>query len=315
MNRRDGYQSLVLVATGLALGILVTFQIYQMREPTRLQADASQDLATSVELGGEIYLEQCAACHGPGGEGGIAPALASVDFLEGIADGQLFSLIRSGVPGTAMPAWSQSFGGPLTDQEVQQLVDFIRAWESQEVLIEVSDPLADPDRGAEIYAATCFACHGKDGEGTSRAPALNDAELLNQFDDDWFRETISEGRPSAGMPTWGTVLSPQEIDNVVSFLATWRSRPSDANPGQEAEVASDPELIFITNCAACHGAAGEGGVGPALVANSFVAALEQHELLDFLGQGRAGTAMPGFLDKLSQSELNALAGLLSSWQP
>lgn len=315
MNRSDDYQRLVLVATGLALGILVTFQIYQMREPTRLQADAAQDLATSVEAGGEIYLEQCAACHGPGGEGGLAPALASVDFLEGIADGQLFSLIRSGVPGTAMPAWSQSFGGPLTDQEVQQLVSFIRAWESQEVVIEVSDPLADPDRGAEIYAATCFACHGKDGEGTTRAPALNDAELLNRFEDDWFRETISEGRPSAGMPTWGTVLSPQEIDNVVSYLATWRSRSSDAGPDQGAETAINAEVLFITNCAACHGAAGEGGVGSALVANSLVADLERDELVDFLARGRADTAMPGFEEKLSQSELNALAGLLSSWQP
>jgi mono/diheme cytochrome c family protein len=138
------------------------------------------------------------------------------------ADETLASLIRTGVPGTVMPAWGQAFGGPFTDEQVSQLVAFIRAWEATapEATPVVSAP--DPVRGATLYANTCFICHGENGQGTDRAPKLNDPAMLRDFDDAWYRKTISNGRPAKGMPTWGTVLSPQQIDDVVALFAAWR---------------------------------------------------------------------------------------------
>jgi mono/diheme cytochrome c family protein len=42
------------------------------------------------------------------------------------------------------------------------------------------------------------------------------------LNDAWYRNTIAHGRPAKGMPTWGTVLSPAQINDVVALLAAWR---------------------------------------------------------------------------------------------
>lgn len=117
---------------------------------------------------------------------------------------------------------AQAFGSPLTDQQVTQLVAFIRAWDptASEIMPTVSAP--DLVRGATIFAETCFICHGENGQGTDHAPKLNDPATLRDFDNTWYRNTIAHGRPAKGMPTWGTVLSPQQIDDVVALIAAWR---------------------------------------------------------------------------------------------
>jgi len=79
----------------------------------------------------------------------------------------------------------------------------------------------DARRGARIYAVTCAACHGENGQGGT-ALAINDPDKLQQFDDEWYAETIAQGRPAQGMPAWGTVLSPQQIGDLVALIDTWR---------------------------------------------------------------------------------------------
>src|SRR3970282_2198161 len=105
-----------------------------------------------------------------------------------------------------------------------QLVAFIRAWEptAPEIVPVVIEP--DPVRGATIFAETCFICHGENGQGTDRAPMLNDPATLRDFDNAWYRNTIAHGRPAKGMPTWGTVLGPQQIDDLVALISAGRER-------------------------------------------------------------------------------------------
>ena len=58
-----------------------------------------------------LYGQNCAGCHGVGGKGGAAVALANPVFLA-IADDTVIRRIASnGVPGTPMPAFAQSAGG------------------------------------------------------------------------------------------------------------------------------------------------------------------------------------------------------------
>src|SRR3972149_961264 len=130
LRPRENYTTQLSIALILTLSILVTFQVYVGREPERIRADVAADRETSITAGGTRYSNNCAACHGGNGEGGVGPALNSRALLSAVPDETLFSLINTGVPRTNMPAWGQVFGGPFTNEEVTQLVIFIRAWEA-----------------------------------------------------------------------------------------------------------------------------------------------------------------------------------------
>jgi len=58
--------------------------------------------------------------------------------------------------------------------------------------------------------------------------ALNDPQKLKAFDDGWYRATIAKGRPDKGMPTWGTVLAPQQISDLLALLDLWRQNAAPA---------------------------------------------------------------------------------------
>jgi mono/diheme cytochrome c family protein len=222
MKKRENYAQWVAAALILSVGILIAFQIYILREPGRIQNVLAADKSEQVARGQQLFASNCATCHGKNGEGDIGPTLNSKKFLQTTDDGIIFSLISSGVPGTAMPSWSQVHGGPFTDEQINDLVGFVRNWEPTATDAGKPSPTPNPALGANIWKATCYACHGVNGEGTERAPALNDQALLSQFDNNWFRQTISDGRPSKGMPTWGKVLSPEQINAVVAFIRQWQ---------------------------------------------------------------------------------------------
>ena len=77
--------------------------------------------------GANLYAIHCISCHGVSGKGGIGPALARPWY--GLRpDLTIRSTVQRGVPGFAMPAWSQTFGGPLSDQQVDDLVMLILGW-------------------------------------------------------------------------------------------------------------------------------------------------------------------------------------------
>ena len=239
MRHKENYQPYIIVALGLSLAILGTFQAYIWREPERIIRDRAAERQAAEEFGWDLYNENCVACHGKNGEGGVGPALNERRLLESAVDEVLFSLIRTGIPGTLMPAWGQVFGGPFTDEQVSQIVIFIRAWEPTAPVIEPQVEKPDPVRGAGIYERTCFICHGENGRGTDIAPALNNPERLKKLDDAWYRSTIMHGRPAKGMPTWGTVLSPPQISDLVALLAAWREGNTVA--------ANIPLATFVTN--------------------------------------------------------------------
>lgn len=231
MRLRENYTPLVGTAFGLTLAILFSFQVYLLREPGRIARDIARDQAAAKSAGGELFVQNCASCHGDNGEGVDAPALNDKRFLSETHDDVIFNIINSGIPVTEMPAWNLAHGGPFTDQQVRQLVAFIRNWEATAPDRREQAQEGDPAKGLAIFSSTCFACHGDNGQGTSKAPALNDAMKLARFDDEWYAETIANGRPSKGMPTWGTVLSPAQIDDIVALLRAWQHGETVNLPG------------------------------------------------------------------------------------
>ncbi len=217
----ENYSRLLWATLILALLILFAFQIYINREPTRIQTVRAVDKAANVTAGELLYQQNCASCHGEEGQGEDAPALNNLALLKNTSDETLFDLASNGIPGTEMPAWNQNRGGPFTSEEIRQIVAFIRSWEPTAPDLGPRRMQVDAKRGARIFGATCAFCHGSEGQGGS-APAINDPARLQMFDDQWYAETIAKGRPTQGMPVWGTVLSPQQIGDVVALISAWR---------------------------------------------------------------------------------------------
>jgi mono/diheme cytochrome c family protein len=118
----------------------------------------------------------------------------------------------------------------LTDEDVKDVVAFIRAWEPTAPEIEPMVFVPDAARGALLFSSTCELCHGANGMGGDEAPAINDPARLASLEDDWYRATIMNGRPAKGMPTWGTVLSPDQVEDLIALIDAWRE-------GSEVEAA------------------------------------------------------------------------------
>ena len=118
-----------MIAGLVFMAVLVAgFIAYRVREPS-LRADAQRSQTASyTKIGRHLFADNCAECHGDNGEGGgDAPTLNAKQFLDSTSDGQIEALVAGGVSGTEMPAWSLEFGGTLTDEQVKQLVTYLRS--------------------------------------------------------------------------------------------------------------------------------------------------------------------------------------------
>ena len=95
MRSRENYTPFVTTGFGLTLAILLVFQVYIVREPSRIQVVESADRAAAVKAGRDLYADNCVACHGANGEGKAGPALNSSELLKMTADQTFFSLIQN----------------------------------------------------------------------------------------------------------------------------------------------------------------------------------------------------------------------------
>lgn len=109
--------------------LVVAFPLYRLREPS-LRSEAKAQQATEYQrIGDGLFNQSCASCHGKSATGGSAPTLNSKQFLSATSDGQAALIITGGVPGSSMSAWSQDFGGPLTAEQIRQIVTYVRSLE------------------------------------------------------------------------------------------------------------------------------------------------------------------------------------------
>jgi mono/diheme cytochrome c family protein len=111
------------------LFLVASFPLYKAVEgPRRTHALAARQAAL-VTTGRQLWALNCSSCHGENGQGGVGPALRSKQFLSGITDEQMHRIVAAGITGTAMPAWLNEFGGPLTDDQIAAVVAYVRAWQ------------------------------------------------------------------------------------------------------------------------------------------------------------------------------------------
>ena len=100
--------------------------------------------------GGQLYAQNCAVCHGQNGEGRVGANLAQ-DWPSIRPDLRVKAVIESGVEGTFMPPWSQANGGPLTDQDINDITAYILTWTSEGIEPAGQEPMNGPLTGWVVW--------------------------------------------------------------------------------------------------------------------------------------------------------------------
>ncbi|MCH8805147.1 MAG: respiratory nitrate reductase subunit gamma [Planctomycetes bacterium] len=161
-----------------------------------LNGTRTAGLANGKLTGRGLYVSQCARCHGTSGRGDGAGAKSPTfstrprDFVTAhyhfvttenaiASDDDLFRAIRSGLPGSGMPAYTE-----LTNEQIWSLVavlnEFREGSESPGPTLAVgTPPLATPEsiaRGRTLYES-CTGCHGPEGRGDGGTIAYDWREL------------------------------------------------------------------------------------------------------------------------------------------
>jgi mono/diheme cytochrome c family protein len=207
--------------------------------PGRPRPDARELAPTEVTAFAPLYARNCAGCHGQTGRLGAARPLNDAVYLAVVPPERMRQVIATGVPGTAQPAFAISAGGPLTDQQIDVLVQGIKdRWRRPDIVAGYQVPAyaaspassgnaASVDGGRAVFAAACAGCHGEDGRGGSKGGAVADPSYLALVSEQHLRTTVIAGRSDLGMPDWRldgapAPLTPQQISDVVAWLVAQR---------------------------------------------------------------------------------------------
>lgn len=176
--------------------------------------------------------------------------------------------------------------------------------------------------GAELYGRMCAVCHGRGGEGykADQAPALRHRAFLGSASDMFLRDAIRQGREGTTMSAWGAghggPLGPDDIGDLLAFIRMWEHWPRP--PLDERMLHGDRargEKIFAKECARCHGARGKGGPNVSIGNPGLLADASNGFLRYAIREGRSGTAMPAFGDKLQDQGVEDVVAFVRSLMP
>lgn len=210
----------------LLLALVVTGAAYTAVAPG--QADAAptiNDAEGDVDRGQELFLANCATCHGlqaQGGTGGpslIGVGAASVDFQ--VATGR-------------MPLAQQAPQAPqkprvFDDQDTADLAAYVASLAPgpaipADELLTVSEDPEDIAAGGELFRINCAMCHNVVGAGGALtqgkyAPSLSGVEPRH------ISEAMLTGPQS--MPVFNDDnISPEEKQQIISYLDHVNTEPS-----------------------------------------------------------------------------------------
>jgi mono/diheme cytochrome c family protein len=187
----------IVLGTVALVGLSGALLYITITEVDRMQTAQVAYASRAVETGALEFESRCRSCHGPQGKGTpLAPALNSADLFNGkrLEAAGFSGTVEDFVRGTIsagrpvpsagaeypqrMPTWSDRFGGPLRDDQVDALVAFVMNWEDRAMAeaaaapelppgeavgtdIAQALPAGDESNGQALAEGTlgCAACH------------------------------------------------------------------------------------------------------------------------------------------------------------
>ncbi|MEO7572616.1 MAG: c-type cytochrome [Acidimicrobiales bacterium] len=202
------------LSTGLLLLAVsaIGLPLYWLAEPGRMSGAIDNFDSTFVNRGARLFAPtgdggfNCAGCHGAEGVGGQAPPFTLTDkdgefvatvtwrapaintVLLRFSEEEVRQILVYGRPGTPMPAWGAEGGGPLTTQQIDELIDYLGSIQltSEEAKVQAESALradldieegtpidyTDPEVGEALFnlgmesgeaggGFSCARCHTK----------------------------------------------------------------------------------------------------------------------------------------------------------
>jgi mono/diheme cytochrome c family protein len=75
------------------------------------------------------------------------------------------------------------------------------------------------DDSADLFKQKCAMCHGENGAGKGKVPALSSAEVQQKSDAD-FKTALETGMKNdkGMMPGYSGKLTPEQIDGLVKYM-------------------------------------------------------------------------------------------------
>ncbi|MGZ4727118.1 MAG: c-type cytochrome [Acidimicrobiales bacterium] len=174
LDRTLGFALALLAVIALAL------PLYWLAEPGRQSGAVEAFKEEAISRGATVYnvKAKCSDCHGPAGVGGVrsytllnangdfvaqvswkAPALNTVLFR--YSKDEVKYILNYGRQNTPMPAWGAPGGGPLTDQQLDNVIAYLYSIQlssddSQTALQNEIDTVCKPDdqNNCTLYGTT-----------------------------------------------------------------------------------------------------------------------------------------------------------------
>jgi mono/diheme cytochrome c family protein len=250
--------------------------VYWLNEPSR-QAGAVQEFdKKAVNRGHSLFLPTdspehgahfgCAKCHGSKGQGGVteyvlnlpggtqrkvawtAPAIDTA--LLKFSKEEVRTILVYGRANTPMPAWGVAGGGPMNDQQIDDLVAYLdsiklkpdaaRARALEEAATQAKLDGKPASDGSVLFKTNCARCHTKGWSynepdlmgGGAFGPNLTNGDTVRQFPDPKsmleFIQLGSEfgkpygvrgvgGNEGGGMPGFANILTDAQIQAIIDY--------------------------------------------------------------------------------------------------
>jgi mono/diheme cytochrome c family protein len=204
----------------------------------------------SYENGKQIFLENCAHCHGLAGDGmgwdgqylNPTPAdfrgMAS-ETMGPTAQGEHLAKVSFGIQDTAMPSWSEwmpenmrwdvikylmgTFMQGMQTESVynngQIAADFLSA--SSQVFLDEGHTIP-VDQGENLYTQYCATCHGDQGEGNGPgnqgSASGSPAAFPTDMNEAYIFWRIWEGVPDSNMYAFQWLLEDDQVWSITLYI-------------------------------------------------------------------------------------------------
>lgn len=124
--------------------------------------------------GEQLYMENCADCHGPEGDAVAGVDLGHGRFRRATTDPELVGIVLRGIPNTAMPPSN------FTEAQANAIVAFLRA-----KAMRAASSAGNAANGQAIFTGkgNCTSCHRVDGGGSRLGPDLSEIGRIRHSTD------------------------------------------------------------------------------------------------------------------------------------